>query len=215
MSTQASEQPKWGTQGEREPTEAVVAPPLSSSQIQDLRLAAAQMTGVARRAFQAEMALKYCHGSARFAETVLGWSREAVEVGLAERRTGICCLGAHATWSGRKRWEEKYPEAATALGALAEAHAPQAPTFRTPLAYTRLTAKAAGEALRAQGISESQLPSASTMAEVLNRMGYRLRTVIKAKPQKKIPETDAIFANIKKRPRRPGHPRGQTVEHGR
>jgi hypothetical protein len=214
MITQASEKTKWGTQGEREPNEAVVAPPLSSSQIQDLRLAAAQMTGAARRAFQAEMTLKYCHGSARFAETVLGWSRQAVEVGLAERRTGICCLGAHLPWSGRKRWEEKYPEAATALRALAEAHAQQDPTFRTTLAYTRLTAKAAGEALRTQGIAESHLPSASTMAEVLNRRGYRLRTVIKAKPQKKIPETDAIFANVKKRPRRPGHPRGQTVEHG-
>jgi len=214
MITQASEKTKWGTQGEREPNEAVVAPPLSSSQIQDLRLAAAQMTGAARRAFQAEMTLKYCHGSARFAETVWGWSRQAVEVGLAERRTGICCLGAHSPWSGRKRWEEKYPEAAPAVRALAEAHAQQAPTLRTTLAYTRLTAKAAGEALRAQGIAEAQLPSASTRAEVLNRMGYRLRTVIKAKPQKKIPATEAIFANVKKRPRRPGHPRGQTVEPG-
>jgi hypothetical protein len=33
------------------------------------------------------------------------------------------------------------------------------------------------------------------MAEVLNRNGYRLRKAVKAKPQKKIPETDAIFAN--------------------
>jgi hypothetical protein len=37
------------------------------------------------------------------------------------------------------------------------------------------------------------------MAEVLNRMGFRLRKVVKAKPQKKLQETDAIFANIKKR----------------
>ena len=37
------------------------------------------------------------------------------------------------------------------------------------------------------------------MAAVLNRLGFRLRKVIKAKPQKKIKETDAIFANIKKR----------------
>ena len=81
------------------------APTLSASQIQDLRFAAAKMTGAARRAFQAEMTLKYCHGSARFAETVLGWSRAAVEVGLAEQRTGLVCLGAHAAWSGRKRWE--------------------------------------------------------------------------------------------------------------
>jgi hypothetical protein len=43
-----------------------------------------------------------------------------------------------------------------------------------------------------------QLPSPSTMAEVLNRMGYRLRKVLKAKPQKKIKETDAIFDKIKK-----------------
>src|SRR6202008_3693713 len=115
MMTQASERTKWGTQGEREPSEALVAPPLSSSQIQDLRLAAAQMRGAARRAFQAEMTLKYCHGSARLAETLIGWSREAVEVGLAEHRTGICCLGVQSAWSGRKRWEERYPEAAVAL----------------------------------------------------------------------------------------------------
>jgi len=172
------------------------------------------MTGAARRAFQAEMTLKYCHGSARVAETMLGWSREAVEVGLAERHTGIRCLGAQAAWSGRKRWEEKYPTAATALRALAEAHAQPDPTFRTTLAYTRLTAKAAREALPRQGLPESQLPSPSTMAEVLNRMGYRLRKVIKAKPQKKIPETDAIFANLKKSSGEPRPPGGQTVEHG-
>jgi DDE family transposase len=214
MSMRASDNPKWGTRDERGLRATSEAPPLSASQREDLRLAAAQMTGAARRAFQAEMTLKYCHSSARFAETLLGWSREAVEVGLAERRTGIVCLGAHAAWSGRKRWEEKYPEAAVALREVAEAHAQQDPTFRTTLAYTRLTAKAAGEALRAQGISEAQLPSPSTMAEVLNRLGYRLRTVLKAKPQKKIAQTDAIFANLKKRPGEPGHARGQTVEPG-
>jgi hypothetical protein len=78
-------------------------------------------------------------------------------------------------------------------------HAQQDPTFRTSLTYTRLTAQAAGKALREQGYSEEQLPSPSTMAEVLNRMGFWLRKVVKAKPQKKIKETDAIFDNIKKR----------------
>ena len=37
------------------------------------------------------------------------------------------------------------------------------------------------------------------MAEVLNRMGFRLRRVVKAKPQKKLKETDAIFDNMKKK----------------
>jgi hypothetical protein len=172
---------------------------LRPSQIADLRLAASKMTGPTRRAFQAEMALQYCGGNPLLAETLFGWGRHTVEVGLAERRTGILCLGAQSAFSGRKRWEDLHPEAAAALRQLAEAHGQQDPTFRTTLAYTRLTAKAAREALRAQGYSEAQLPSPSTMAEVLNRMGFRLRKVVKAKPQKKIPATDAIVNNIEKK----------------
>lgn len=172
---------------------------LRPSQIVDLRLAASKMTGATRRAFQAEMAWKYCGGNPLLAETIFGWGRHTVEVGLAERRTGIRCLGAQSAFSGRKPWAATQPEAAEALWRLAEAYAQQDPTFRTTLAYTRLTAKAALEALRAQEYSEDQLPSPSTMAAVLNRMGFRLRKVVKAKPQKKIAETDAIFDNIEKK----------------
>jgi hypothetical protein len=157
------------------------------------------MTGAERRAFMAEMALKYCGGGARLAETVFGWGRETVEMGLAEKRTGLICFGAQSAYCGRQRWEERQPETATALCQLAQAHAQQDPTFRTVLGYTRLTAKAAREALLSQGFGEEQLPSPSTMAGVLNRMGYRLRKVVKAKPRKKLKEIDAIFDNIKKK----------------
>jgi hypothetical protein len=177
--------------------------PLSAAQIADLRLAASKMTGPTRRALQAEMTLKYCEGNPLQAATVFGWGRHTVALGLSERRTGIMCLGAQAAFSGRKRWEDQHPEIAAILRQLAEAQAQQNPTFRTTLAYTRLTAKAALEALAARGYSAEQLPSPSTMAEVLNRMGFRLRKVLKAKPQKKIAETDTIFANIKKKTRRP------------
>ena len=178
-------------------------PWLSASQIADLRLAASHMTGPTRRAFEAEMTLKYCKGSPLLAESIFGWGRHTVEVGLAERRTGLRCLGAQSAFSGRKRWEDVQREAAADLRRLAEAHAQQDPTFRTTLAYTRLTAKAALAALRAQGYRADQLPSPSTMAEVLNRMGFRLCKVVKAKPQKKIAETDAIFANIEKKTTKP------------
>ncbi len=187
---------------------------LSPGQIQDLRLAAGKMPGAARRAFQAEMTVKYCQGSARQAETVFGWNRDAVTVGLAEQRTGIICLGAQGAYSGRLRWEEKEPQAAEALRSLAEAHAQQDPTFRSAVAYTRLTAQAALRALREQGFGEAQLPAPSTMAGVLNRLGYRLRKVLKAKPRKKLPQTDAIFANIKKRPSGNGRHNGQAPEPG-
>ena len=173
------------------------------SQIADLRLAASHMTGPTRRAFEAEMTLKYCGGNPLMAEAIFGWGRQTVALGLAERRTGIICLGAQSAFSGRKRWEDQQPQAAETLRQLAEAHAQQDPTFRTCLTYPRLTAKAALEALHAQGYGEDQLPSPSTMAEVLNRLGFRLRKVVKAKPQKKIPETDAIFDNVKKKMRKP------------
>jgi hypothetical protein len=173
-------------------------------QIADLRLATSQMTGATRRAFQAEMTLKYCDGNARRAEAVFGWGRQNIEVGLAEKRTGIMCLSLHAAFSGRQRWEEQYPEAAAALIELASAHSQQDPTFRTTVSYPRLTAQSAIEGLRQKGIEEAMLPAPSTMAVILNRLGFRLRPVIKSKPLKKIAETDAIFANVQKKTRKRG-----------
>ena len=79
------------------------------------------------------MTMQYCGGNPLLAATIFGWGRRTVAVGLAERRTGIRCLGAQAAFSGRKRWEEQCPEAAEALGKLAEAQARQDPTFRTTL----------------------------------------------------------------------------------
>src|SRR2546430_3708141 len=180
---------------------------LTPSQIHDLRLASSKMTGATRRAFQAEMTLKYCAGNTRLAEAVFGWGRHTIALGLAERRTGVMCIGAQSACSGRKCWEETQPQAAQALRQLAEAHAQQDPTFRTSLAYTRLTAAAALNALRGQGYAADHLPAPSTMATVLNRLGFRLRKVVKAKPQKQIKETDAIFDNIKKKTPKPRHGR--------
>jgi hypothetical protein len=187
--------------------------PLTPSQIADLRLAASKMTGAKRRAFEAEITLKYGEGNPLQAETTFGWSRRTVVLGLAERRTGILCLGAQSAFSGRKRWEDTHPQVAEALRQLAEAHAQQDPTFRTSLAYTWLTVQAALAALTAQGYRKDQLPSPSTMAEVFNRLGFRLRKVVKAKPQKKLKETDAIFANIEKRLGSGDLGHHQTLEH--
>jgi hypothetical protein len=155
--------------------------------VEDIRLASSKMTGSERRAFQAEMAVKYCSGSARCAEEVFGWSREAVRLGLNEKRTGIVCVGHHA-FCGAKLWEQKHPEVAEALWRLAESHAQQDPTFRTTLSFTRLTAEEARKQLQALGFADEVLPSRSCMSEVLNRNGYRLRPVLKAKPQKKSPK---------------------------
>jgi hypothetical protein len=157
---------------------------LTTSQIADLRLASRQMTGVSRRRFQAEMTLKYCGGSARKGESVFGWKRSSIATGLGEQRSGLECVGAQGAFSGIQCWETREVAAAEVLRQFAEAHSQQDPTFSSTIAYTRLTAAAAIAHLKSAGFSAAQLPSASTMAVILNRMGYRLRKVLKAKPKK-------------------------------
>lgn len=161
---------------------------LSASQIADLRLASQSLTGAKRRAFQAEMTLKHCQGKARLAEKVFGWGRHTVALGLAEKRSDLICVGSQAGLGGTKRWEERYPDAAEALRDLAEAHCQQDSSFTSSIAYTRLTAAEALRQLQAQGLADEVLPAPSTMAVVLNRLGYRLRSVVKAKPQKNSPK---------------------------
>jgi len=171
---------------------------LDAGHVDDLKKAAKKMRGAERRAFQAEMSLKYCGGNPRQTEKIFGWNRNSVELGLHENRTGLACIGPHKACCGNKPWEEKHPEAAALLFELAESQSQQDPTFRTTLSFTRLTAKEALRQLRDHGFEE-ELPSPRAMANILNRNGYRLRPVLKAKPQKKIAETDAIFGNVKKK----------------
>lgn len=159
---------------------------LDESRIQDLKLAASKIpVGPERRSFQAEIALKYLGGKPRRTEEIFGWSRDAVEVGLHEKRTGIVCLSARKGRCGDKLWEDKNPKAAEALMEIAESYAQQDPTFRTTIAYTRLTVAEALNQLKKRGFPENLLPSSRCMADVLNRNGYRLRPVVKAKPKKK------------------------------
>jgi hypothetical protein len=69
--------------------------------------------------------------------------------------------------------------------------------FREFFAYTRLTTKSALKALQQAGVEESILPSENGMGLILNRLGYRLRKVVKAKP--KVPETDAYLRTLKQK----------------
>ena len=154
-------------------------------QINDLRTAASKLTQGNRRKFAAKMALKYCDGSTRKTEELFGWGRDMVKTGLGEIRTGIHCMGAQSNFSGNARWEALHPNAAKVLCEIAESHAQQDSSFTTEIAFTRLTAEEALNQLRKRGFSNEELPASGTMAKILNRLGYRLRPVVKSKPQKK------------------------------
>ena len=150
------------------------SPHLDEQHREHLKQSASKLKGHERRAFQASATLKYCRGSPGQAEKVFGWGRQAVALGLNELRTNIVCYSARAAFSGNKLWEEKHPEAADALWAIARSYAQQDPAARGRRAkYLRITAVEAIEALRDRGFPATTLPSITTMTAVLNRKGLR------------------------------------------
>jgi hypothetical protein len=166
--------------------------------MQLIRSAAQRLTGYERRSFVAEVTEKLCDGNPRQSERLFGWGRETASVGIHERDSGICCQESFGQ-RGRKRTEHNHPELIKHIRELVEPQAQADPKLKNTFAYTLLTAQALRDALIAQkGYRSEDLPSARTLQDILNRLGYRLRRIQKTKPLKKIPETDAIFANVKK-----------------
>ena len=147
-----------------------------------IRSAARKLTGFRRRQFQAEVAEQYCQGRARQAERMFGWGREAVQLGLNEKRTGIRCLDNFAD-RGRPKTEEQHPELVEQVHAIVAPKSQADPKFQTPLAFTRITAQAVRAQLLARK-SGTPVPAERTMHDLLNRLGYCLRRVRKTTPQK-------------------------------
>lgn len=162
-------------------------PELTDAVRETILSAARKLTGFRRRQFQAEVAGQYCQGSARQAEQIFGWGRAAVETGLNELRTGIRCLD-HFSGRGRRKSERHDPTLAERIHAIVEPDCQADPKFQTPLAFTRVTAKAVREQLLAEAAEASRpVPAERTLYDILNRLGYRPRRVRKTKAQKKFP----------------------------
>jgi hypothetical protein len=159
---------------------------LTEDVLHTIKSAAKLLSGYKRRQFQAETAVKYCNASARLAEATFGWGRAAVDTGLNERRTGIRCLDAYQS-RGRKKTEELCPQLEDHVHRLVEPQAQADPKFQTNLAYTRITAKAVRDALATQPELQGFVPCRQTVGQLLNRLGYRLRRVLKTRPEKKFP----------------------------
>ena len=140
-----------------------------------LKDAAKKLTGPKKRAFMAKAATDYFGGSARQAETYLGWKRQAVQTGLHELRTGITCLDNYQA-RGSKKTEEKLPNLEQDIHELLDNAHHADPKLKTPFKYTKVTARAVLDALITEkGYSEKALPCRQTMGTILNRLDYRLK----------------------------------------
>jgi len=156
-----------------------------------------RLKGYEQREYQAQIALNYFDGSARKTERAMGWGRERVKVGLKEIETGIRCINRYKD-TGRKRTEDKMENLGEDMRSLADPQTQADPSMKNgTLTYTRITSKAMRAALiDDKGYSDEELPCETTIGNILNRLGYNLKRVLKAKPAKKIKEVDEIFENV-------------------
>jgi len=157
---------------------------LTPKTIETIRDAAGKLTGPKRRAFEARVSLDYLGGDARLTETVFGWSRHTVARGIKEFNSGRVIPDAPR--AHKPKTEQANPQLAQDIIDLVEPHSQTDPKFQGLFKYTRLTAKAVREMLIEQkNYSSAELPHESTIGCMLDRMGYKMRRVLKAKPQKK------------------------------
>lgn len=140
-----------------------------------LQDAARKLTGPKKRAFMAKATEDYFDGSARKAETYVGWNRRTVQLGLHERDTGITCVENYKA-RGRKKTETTLFNLETDIRELVDGHAQADPKFQSTFFYARLSARAVREELITEkGYEEESLPCRQTIGDILNRMGYRLK----------------------------------------
>ncbi len=135
-------------------------------------------------------------GGQRLAEKELDWNRDLIRKGLHELKSGITCVDNFSS-RGCKLWEDRDPVLAMDIKKIVDCHCETDPTFRTTRLYRRLTAKEVRRQLMEDmGYQEEQVPRERSMRDLLSRLGFHPRKVVKSKPLRKIKETDAIFNEV-------------------
>jgi len=155
---------------------------LSEEVKETIKDAAKKLTGYRKRDFIAKVTEDYFNGSARKAESEMGWKRTCVETGLNERRTGIMCIDNYGA-RGRKKSEEKQPQLEADIKSLVDEQAQAEPKMKSTFAYTQVSARAVREALIVEkGYQREELVTRQTIGTVMNRLGYRLKKSKKPNP---------------------------------
>ena len=145
-----------------------------------LRNTAKKLKGGVRRLFMAETVQQYGPGGQIWAEK-RAWlePRCTIRKGMHELRTGIECKDGFSL-RGRKSYEERLPNLLDDIRDIVDPKAQTDATFRTSDLFVRVTAKEVRQLLiEEKGYKDEELPKRRTINTILNRLGYRLRTVKK------------------------------------
>jgi Rhodopirellula transposase DDE domain len=147
---------------------------------------AKQLKGSARRQCMARTVKALGPGGASRVEREFGWNRKTIRKGMHEIESGIMCLDAFRA-RGRKLAEELLPNLLEAIRAIVDGQSQTDPQFKNTRLYTRLSApEVRRQLISKSGYREEELPTATTIATKLNRLGYYPTKVAKSKPQKNV-----------------------------
>jgi hypothetical protein len=146
------------------------------------------LKGSTRRLFMARTVQELGEGGQRRAERELGWNRETIRKGTHELKSGITCVDAF-NLRGCKPVEARLPNLLQDIKAIVDAQSQTDPQFRNNRLYTRLSAAEVRRQLILQkGYTQEELPTADTIGEKLNLLGYHPKKVKKSLPKKRSPK---------------------------
>jgi hypothetical protein len=150
-----------------------------------------------RRRAMGDVTASLLDGKPREAESMFGWSRHAVEVGMHETRSGISCIN-HVSARLKPRTQDKHPDLLADIQAIMEPHSQSDPSLRTILAVHGHDGQDSTRGARAEGM----------VGAIPSRRAHDLQpaepaTVPSAhggqnEGSKKTAQTDAIFDNVRR-----------------
>ena len=162
---------------------------------QILRETAKTLKGASRRRFMAQIVLELGYGGQSKVERELGWNRGTIRKGISEVTSGITQVDNYRA-RGRKKAEWHLPSLLKDIQTIVDCNSQTDPSFKTQRLYTRLSARQVREELIHQhNYPESELPSAETIRQKLNQLGYYPQRVAKTQPQKKFPKPTGSLNN--------------------
>ena len=163
-----------------------------------LKSAADKLKGSLRRQFIAETVIELGAGGQSIAERELGWNRGTIRKGMHELVSGIKCVDAY-NLRGRKKSEVRLKNLERDIRDIVEIKTQADATLHTTRQYVKMTVEEIRKQLIEQkNYKDEEIPKRRTINNVLKRLSLHLKKVLKNKPFKKIPKTDAIFDEVDK-----------------
>ena len=157
---------------------------------------AQKLKGSDRRQFMAQVVKNLGFGGQTIAERELGWNRRTIRKGMQEFEHEMSIADSFKL-RGRKPIEHCLPNLVEDIRSIIDPQSQIDPSFKSTRLYTRLSAaEVRRQLIELKGYPDEQLPTAETIRQRLNQLGYGLKRVAKTKPLKQIPETTAIFEQV-------------------